>query len=243
MFTREEYKHALTTIHSQMSERDFDMLQAQYDAPERTVSAPQLATSIGLSHYQPINRFYGSLGRRLAPYLGPPPHRFARDNSPAWFSYLSTWRLGEQGYLWIMWPTLALALEELGFVNKADFVLPEEVSITATYYEGAVRHLTVNAYERNPAARRRCIAHYGPSCYACGFDFAATYGEVGAGYIHVHHLRQLADIDAQYEVNPITDLRPLCPNCHAIIHRRTPPYTIEEVQAMLEAARRHNGDD
>ena len=119
--------------------------------------------------------------------------------------------------------------------NDADLILPEEVSTEAKYHEGAVRLVTVNAYERNAQARLKCIAHYGAYCRACGFDFGKTYGQAGAGYIHIHHSKPLADIGERYEVDPIIDLLPVCPNCHVIIHRRNPPYSIEEVQAMLKS--------
>ena len=119
--------------------------------------------------------------------------------------------------------------------NAADLVLPEEVTTEAKYHEGAVRQVTVNAYERNAQARSKCIIRYGAYCGVCGFDFGKTYGQAGAGFIHVHHLKPLAEIGEQYEVDPITDLRPVCPNCHAIIHRRNPPCSIEEVQAMLKS--------
>ena len=118
--------------------------------------------------------------------------------------------------------------------NSADLVLPEEVSIEAKYHEGAVREVKINAYERNGQARSKCIAHYGVSCRVCRFDFGKKYGQAGAGFIHVHHLKPLSDIGERYEVDPITDLLPVCPNCHAIIHRRNPPYSIEEVQDMLK---------
>jgi predicted HNH restriction endonuclease len=91
----------------------------------------------------------------------------------------------------------------------------------------------VNAYERNPEARRRCIEHYGSRCCICGFDFGAVYGSALAEFIHVHHCRPLSEIAGEYVVDPIEDLRPVCPNCHAVIHRRTPPFTIEEVRSML----------
>lgn len=112
--------------------------------------------------------------------------------------------------------------------------LPEEIPDAAGLLEGSKRRITVNAYERNPQARRECIAHYGTSCVVCGFNFADFYGEVGEDFIHVHHLRQLADIGGEYEVDPITDLRPVCPNCHAVIHKGSPPYSIEEVKGFLE---------
>jgi 5-methylcytosine-specific restriction enzyme A len=133
---------------------------------------------------------------------------------------------------------VAAALENVwgSFAHGSRFTLPEEVEAVDTLYEGAVRHISVNAYERSPEARQRCIAHYGTSCAICSFSFAVVYGAVGHGVIHVHHLRPLSEISEQYEVDPIRDLRPVCPNCHTIIHRRQPPYTIEEVQAMLKQA-------
>jgi predicted HNH restriction endonuclease len=60
----------------------------------------------------------------------------------------------------------------------SEFQLPEEIVETSGLIEGAVRTITVNAYERNKEARRRCIAHYGPSCVACGFEFGTAYGSL-----------------------------------------------------------------
>lgn len=118
------------------------------------------------------------------------------------------------------------------------WLLPEEVEEAEAIYEGTVRHISVNAYERSPEARRKCIAHYGTKCFVCGFDFAITYGEAGKDYIHIHHLRQLSEIGERYQVDPIRDLRPVCPNCHAIVHRRKPAYSLEEVKAFLQDTKR-----
>ena len=90
--------------------------------------------------------------------------------------------------------------------------------------------MLVNAYERNPRARAACIAHHGSACVVCGVDFGAVYGSHMAGFIHVHHLDQLADAGGPREVDPIKDLVPVCPNCHAVMHARRPPYTPEEVR-------------
>lgn len=122
--------------------------------------------------------------------------------------------------------------------NKAAeemFTTAEEVDVArSNYREGAVRQIMVNVYERNSEARRLCIKKYGAVCFVCGFDFAQTYGETGKGLIHVHHLKALHTIGEDYEVDPIKDLRPVCPNCHAIIHRISPPYTIDQVKDMLD---------
>jgi len=114
--------------------------------------------------------------------------------------------------------------------------LPEEVSEAKTrnLREGAVREVKVNAYERNSSARRICIEHYGYQCYVCGFDFEKQYGEIGREFIHVHHEVPLAESKQEQDVDPVDDLKPVCPNCHAIIHRRDPPYSVSEVQEMLQ---------
>jgi 5-methylcytosine-specific restriction protein A len=71
--------------------------------------------------------------------------------------------------------------------------LAEEIPEQAPVFEGAKRSITVNAYERDRAARQRCIRRWGLACTVCGFDFERTYGEIGSGFIHVHHLTPLAD--------------------------------------------------
>jgi 5-methylcytosine-specific restriction protein A len=55
----------------------------------------------------------------------------------------------------------------------------------------------------------------------------------------VHHIVPIAKVGKQYRLNPITDLRPVCPNCHAVIHRSEPPFSIEEVKQMLRNGRVH----
>jgi hypothetical protein len=103
-------------------------------------------------------------------------------------------------------------------IESSDNLYPEEV--TATLTEGSKKTITVNSYERNPKARSECINRYGVGCTVCGFNFESTYGQRGKGFIHVHHLVPVSDIGDEYEINPITDLRPVCPNCHAMLHRK-----------------------
>ena len=113
------------------------------------------------------------------------------------------------------------------------FALPEEAIDVTKVVEGAIQSVLVNSYERSELARERCIAHYGTACSACGIELGSVYGKAGEGLIHVHHLQQLSDAEKEHVVDPVRDLRPVCPNCHAIIHRRSPPYTIEEVRGFL----------
>ena len=100
-------------------------------------------------------------------------------------------------------------------------------------YEGALMRVMANKYERNQKARRECVAKKGYQCLVCGKDFEVTYGEIGKGFIHVHHLTPISSIGKEYKLNVETDLAPVCPNCHYMLHRKNPPYTIEELKEIL----------
>jgi 5-methylcytosine-specific restriction protein A len=113
-------------------------------------------------------------------------------------------------------------------------VLAEEVSDPEKYVEGSTKQISVNIYERNPQARKKCVQHYGYDCAVCGYNFGEVFGELGEGFIHVHHLKQLAEIGQEYLLDPIEDLRPVCPNCHAMLHRKRPPLSIEELKQLMK---------
>lgn len=100
-------------------------------------------------------------------------------------------------------------------------------------YEGALMTVKANKYERNQKARRECVALKGYKCLVCGKDFEASYGEIGKGFIHVHHLTPISSIGKEYQLDVANDLVPVCPNCHYMLHRRNPPYTIEELQSEM----------
>lgn len=110
---------------------------------------------------------------------------------------------------------------------------PDEVSKPAEVFEGAKKQVTVNAYERNPTAKPRCLKRWGTICVVCGFDFSAVYGDLGQGFIHVHHLNPIHTIGEQYELDPEEDLRPVCPNCHAMLHRKKVVLSIDELMKLL----------
>lgn len=97
-------------------------------------------------------------------------------------------------------------------------LLADEILLPNRFHEGAVTTISVNAFERSNKARTECLKHHGYSCKVCSMDFASQYGDIGVGYIHVHHLTPLSSIAKGYEVDPITELVPVCPNCHAMLH-------------------------
>lgn len=107
---------------------------------------------------------------------------------------------------------------------------PSEIKL---YSEGKSRTVTSKTYDRNPQARQACISYYGYDCAVCGFNFRELYGDIGATYIEVHHLRQIADIGEEYLIDPVRDLRPVCANCHRMLHRSRPALSIEELMHNL----------
>jgi len=100
--------------------------------------------------------------------------------------------------------------------------------------EGAPVILRLSGYERDERLRRSCIKAHGTRCSVCRMDFGERYGPLGHGFIHVHHLRPLADVGEEHDVDPINDMRPVCPNCHSMLHRRAPVLEIDELKALLK---------
>lgn len=126
------------------------------------------------------------------------------------------------------------------FLKVSSLPYPSSSEEPTIFIEGEMREVKLTRFERNTAARNKCLKHYGYSCFICGFDFQSFYGPIAEGFIHVHHLLPLSEIDAEYEVDPIKDLRPVCPNCHSVIHRRKPLYSMEEVQSFIKQNRKQN---
>ena len=117
-------------------------------------------------------------------------------------------------------------------IQNEGTIYPDEIN-SSTLTEGAKTQVTVNAYERNPRARKECLKKHGYKCKVCSFDFENIYGNMGKNFIHVHHLKPLSEIQEEYEVDAENDLRPVCPNCHAMLHRKKPAYSISELKAII----------
>ena len=101
------------------------------------------------------------------------------------------------------------------------------------YAEGTLTTLLSKKYERNPVNRKLCLAIKGYNCSVCGMNFEKIYGEIGKSFIHVHHAIPLHLMDEGYIVDPIKDLFPVCPNCHSMLHKIDPPYSIEELKKII----------
>lgn len=106
------------------------------------------------------------------------------------------------------------------FSDTLDSYSLGEEEIPQNCYEGAKYSILVNKYERSSIARMKCIEKYGCKCSVCGFDFEKEYGELGKGFIHIHHIVPIARIGKEYKIDYEKDLVPVCPNCHAMLHRK-----------------------
>ena len=150
--------------------------------------------------------------------------------------FFNGWDEGTK-FVWQLRPELVEALVASGLTG--DEIYPDELppENTEELFEGLKRTVTVNSYERNSKARQLCVKHWKAVCAVCTFDFEKTYGEIGKGFIHVHHLTPVSQIGKAYQVDPINDLIPVCPNCHSMLHRQEPPLTIDELKTLL------NNDD
>lgn len=130
-----------------------------------------------------------------------------------------------------------LIKEETTWYACEDNFYPEQINKSISLSEGAKSQITINSYERNPIARMKCIEIHGCKCKACGFDFEKTYGILGKGFIHVHHLKPLSTIAEEYIIDPEKDLIPLCPNCHAMVHRKLDVLSLEQIIDVINANR------
>lgn len=144
---------------------------------------------------------------------------------------VSTLVMGEIGTWYV---ECSITEGNISFVGE-DVAAAESANLSVDLVEGSASEVTLNKYERNKSAREACIAYYGCRCATCGLDFERTYGEIGRGFIHVHHITPISSIGSEYVIDPVHDLIPLCPNCHAMIHRSMPPMSVSELRKLIAA--------
>jgi len=120
---------------------------------------------------------------------------------------------------------LTMVLLVLPFEDETEEDVPEiEFSI-----EGGKKSGIFNFYERSKKNRRICLAVHGFSCKTCGVSLGEKYGDLGQDFIHVHHTTPVSQMREPRPVNPYTELIPVCPNCHYMMHRKDPPVSPEEL--------------
>lgn len=118
-------------------------------------------------------------------------------------------------------------------LSLGDTVNENTDPFTSTLVEGGKKQVYTTVYERRPELRRQAVEFHGTTCLACDVNLGAIYGQYAEGHIHIHHKRPLS-VTGETIVDPKTDLVPLCPTCHAIVHLRGKLLSVNAVRAMLQ---------
>lgn len=224
--------------HSELTNAlDLSIFQALYSFSEQKAYASQIGILLGYtgkSPHGPLNLEIGRYAKRIAKYYDIEFTERSKRKYKYWDLFFEGSEDGRY-FFWKLKPEIVAALEARKLTGKQPY--PEEIisDMEKSLIEGIKRTVIVNSYERNPTARRLCIKHWGCVCAVCNFNFQENYGDIGIGFIHVHHLIPLSNIGESYQVNPINDLRPICPNCHAMLHTSNPPLEIEELKKLIQS--------
>lgn len=221
--------------HANLSELERLAVFTLCDGPQ---SAEGVALCLGMSHFIVANGLVGKAGHKV--YDASPVNSLVRAWHPAdwqggWYHVIAPgWRSEVDGkFYWELRPEVREAFIALGWYAPL-----RSADAGATGYEanleGAEVLRLLSIYERDPVLRSACLAIHGHACSICGCDLGKVYGSLGEGFIHVHHIRPLGGENQERSTDPKTDLIPVCPNCHAMIHRGGVTRSPEEVRNTLK---------
>lgn len=217
-------------------ELDLSILQALYAFEGHKAYASQIGVILGYkgkSPHGPLNLEIGRYAKRIAKYYDIEFTERSNRKYKFWDLFFNGWGDGKY-FVWQMKPDLVEALKKSELTGELQFADELPIDALEELTEGIKRTVIINSYERNPKARQLCVEYWGFSCSVCEIDFEKLYGEIGKGFIHVHHLIPVSQIGKLYQINPIKDLRPVCPNCHSMLHKQNPPLKIEELKNMID---------
>ncbi len=193
----------------------------------------------------PYNGIVIGLGKRIIRYL----NRFeivCEDGSKTYYPIpFEGWYENydsNKNFVWKLRDELIDAIDELHLFEDAEDIEAdndlESDPIVEKTPEGARVKQYVTKFERSNKNRRLAIKYnQNLKCSICGFDFEATYGERGRGFIEVHHIKPLYENQTEQDIDPKTDLICVCSNCHRMFHRRkdhvpTPEELKKEMKRM-----------
>lgn len=122
-------------------------------------------------------------------------------------------------------------------IENVDQPLNDKEVLLRSIQEGSPMMVYTTKYERSRVLREQAVSIHGRSCVACGFNFGSFYGDYGAGYIQIHHINPVSELEEPRAVDPAVELIPLCANCHAVVHRRKDrTLSIDELKSFIAEA-------
>ncbi|MGL4742448.1 MAG: HNH endonuclease [Sarcina sp.] len=245
--TKDKWKELLLNAEV-VKKEDLNLFMVMYNKKNYACTGIELEHDTKIK-YNTYNLRVGRLGKKIVKYLNLDAPRQRDDTSK--FNYwhvmfLGTRDINTKRFVWILRSNIIAAIDELveekkitNYYGDTGERLIEITNLENIYLEGSRCLVSVNMYERDSKARNICIQYYKDrnkgkiSCIICKFNFEKFYGEEFKNKIHIHHIKPLSSIKKEYKLNPITDLVPVCPNCHMAIHSKKPIYKIEELQEIL----------
>ena len=232
LITTKQFKEILIDAEITQQE-DLRLFQTFYSFSNHCAAATQVAKILGHKNKIVTIGIMARFAKRIAKKHDIQLTKRQSEKFKYWDLFFTGWGKGAF-FIWKLRPALQRALEELSLTLQFQYSEELPVNTTQIFTEGLRQTIVVNAFERNPAARQKCIDYYGTICAVCNIDFEETYGDIGKGFIHVHHLTPLSKIGKTYEVDPIKDLRPVCPNCHSMLHKKNPPLALEMLRVRIQ---------
>lgn len=227
-----------------MTDLQRQILVDQYNAPERSISAKQLANLANIQGgHTIINAQYGRLGHLFCNAMGYAPD-IRKNGTRRWWT---VWALGHSspaGFIWEMLPEVAQALEQLGWVNTSAAIRSSNEGTSAIQPgEEAEFHWRVRSalcdkqetrlkrlenapviphrakvmsvsFDRNPDVVAEILIRAKGYCEDCKNPAPFNRRSDNSPYLEVHHIKRLSDGGEDTVANAVA----LCPNCHRRAH-------------------------
>ena len=132
------------------------------------------------------------------------------------------------------------AVEETAGKKRKVYVYSEDDMIS----EGKASTKETVVKKRSKKLRAAAIEHYRQSdgkiyCDVCGFCFEEKYGYIGKDFIEIHHENPVYQYSDEgfdsYISDAVKKVRPLCANCHRMIHHDGKrPLSIDDLKKLLK---------
>ncbi len=243
--TVDEWKEMLVNEYIFNQDR-LKMIFDWYRQPFHQATSKEIMCANNIQGGTPYNGIVVGLGRDIIKHLG----RFeVLDISGKGRSYFiivfEGWYENYKksgNFIWKLRDELIQAIEELELIQNTAMSpkLQEDSDNISILKEGEKISYYTTKYERKPQNRKAAINLHGTKCQICGFDFEEVYGEHGKGFIEVHHLKSLHEINEETEIDPKTDLICICSNCHRMIHhRKRGTLTPDQLKDIMQRKKRN----
>lgn len=141
-------------------------------------------------------------------------------------------------YLWYAKKEKELRAKVLDYIEKYPelindvFEEPSETDFSDLEGKKVLRqHLKIERSSRLVKEFKKSLSNY--QCSICGFDFEEIYSDIGKGFVEAHHIKPVFCLKPDEKVT-INELVAVCSNCHRMLHRKVPPYTIEKIKSIIQ---------